>query len=134
VTVYAVLKVIHVASAIASIAGFFVRGLWRLSGRCLPSFGWLRWAPHINDTVLLAAAVGLMVVTDQFPVADGWLTAKVLGLLAYIILGKIALSDATGGRLRPWAWLSALLMAGYVVSVAITRNPAGYFATFYAGW
>ena len=37
--------------------------------------------PHVNDTLLLLAAIGLSVVQQQYPFVHGWVTAKVLGLL-----------------------------------------------------
>ena len=58
---------------------------------------WIRVLPHINDTVLLSAAVGLVLMSGQYPFVDAWLTAKVLGLTAYIILGSLALRTETHG-------------------------------------
>ena len=131
--VHAMLKAIHITCATLSIAGFLLRYAWCLSGRSLPRQGWRRWLPHINDTVLLAAGVGLMVVTSQYPGANDWLTAKLLGLIAYVYLGRIALSASSREVARRWAGPAALLAVGYVVSVALTRNPAGYFAMVWAG-
>ena len=47
--------------------------------------------PHVVDTVLLASAIALAVMTHQYPLANRWVTAKVAGLLVYIGLGTIAL-------------------------------------------
>jgi uncharacterized membrane protein SirB2 len=58
-----------------------------------------------------------------------WLTAKVVGLLAYIGFGVFALRR--GGRtkrVRIACLLLALISAAYVVSVALTRDPAGALA------
>ena len=52
---------------------------------------WVRVLPHVNDTLLLLAAIGLSVVQQQYPFVHGWVTAKVLGLLAYIGFGMFAL-------------------------------------------
>ena len=93
---------------------------------------WLRWAPHVNDTLLLAAAVGLAVMSGQYPLARSWLTAKIVGLLTYILLGMVALKPGRPRGVRIAAWLSALAVFGYVVSVAVTRNPAGLLS--WLGW
>jgi uncharacterized membrane protein SirB2 len=58
----------------------------------------------------------------------GWLTAKVLGLLAYIVLGSIALKRGRTRGQRILAFAAALLAAAYVVSVALTRDPLGFIA------
>jgi uncharacterized membrane protein SirB2 len=52
----------------------------------------------------------------------------VLGLLAYIVLGTIALKRGRTPGQRAAAFLGALLAAGYVVSVAMTRDPRGFLA------
>jgi uncharacterized membrane protein SirB2 len=44
-------------------------------------------------------------------------------LLAYIILGSIALRRGHTGAVRLAALAGALLAAGYVVAVALTKNP-----------
>ena len=53
---------------------------------------------------------------------QSWLTAKVLALLAYIILGSIALRRGPTRRARIAAWVMTLLVFGYIVAVARTRS------------
>ena len=79
--------------------------------------------PHVIDSVLLAAAIGLMMVTGQYPFAQGWLTVKVLALLGYIILGSIALKRGRNLRVRTIALVAALATFAYMVGVALTRSP-----------
>ena len=126
--IYPAIKHLHLLFVSLSIGGFVFRGLWRLSGRRLPRTGWPHRLPHINDTLLLLAGVALAVITDQYPIVDAWLTAKMLGLLVYIVLGWIALGEAAGRSLRAFAWLGALLAFGYVASVALTKSPLGVLA------
>ena len=61
---------------------------------------------------------------------NGWLTAKVLALIAYIILGSIALKRGSTKAIRALAWVAALATFGYIVSVALTHDPRG----FLTGW
>ena len=89
---------------------------------------WIRIAPHVNDTVLLTAALFLVLMSGQYPFVEAWLTAKVLGLTAYIILGSLALRAGSTQRIRMVAWLSALAVFGWIVSVALTRQPLGFLA------
>ncbi|MBK6402188.1 MAG: SirB2 family protein [Rhodocyclaceae bacterium] len=129
---YLAVKSLHVACVIVSITGFFMRG-W-LTFADSPAMGrrWLKWAPHVNDTVLLAAAISLAVMSEQYPLAQSWLTAKIVGLLAYILLGMLALKPGRSRGARIAAWLAALVVFAYVVAVALTRDPAGFLAWF--GW
>ncbi len=75
------------------------------------------------DTLLLASAIWMAVASRQYPFVEGWLTAKVIALLAYIGLGTIALSRGRTKRARAIAWLLALAVFGYIVGVALARDP-----------
>lgn len=123
---YAAIKHIHITCVIISIAGFFMRGLLMIAESPVRQQRWLKWAPHANDTILLAAAIALAAMSAQYPLIEPWLTAKVLGLIAYIILGSVALKAGRTRTIRITAWLAALIMFGYVVSVALSRTPAGF--------
>jgi uncharacterized membrane protein SirB2 len=67
-------------------------------------------------------------MSGQYPFVDAWLTAKVLGLTAYIILGSLALRAGSAPGIRISAWLAALVVFGWIVSVALTRQPQGFLA------
>lgn len=127
-TPYLLVKHIHVACVAISGAGFLLRGLLMLRDSPLLGRRWLRTAPHINDSLLLAAAIALAAITGQYPFVDAWLTAKVFGLLAYISLGAIALQAGRSRKVKVGAWLAALAVFGYIVSVALARNPLGFLA------
>ena len=120
---YTIVKHLHVTFVILSIGGFFVRGLLMMRNSPLLRRRWLNVVPHVNDTLLLTAALALMVITEQYPFVDAWVTAKVFGLFAYIILGALALRDGRPRGVRIAAWFAALAAAGYVVTVAVTKNP-----------
>jgi uncharacterized membrane protein SirB2 len=75
---------------------------------------------------LLASAIGLALILEQYPFVHGWLTAKVLGLMVYIFLGSIALRYGPTKPIRAAAWVAALAVFGYIVSVALTHTPVGF--------
>jgi uncharacterized membrane protein SirB2 len=52
---------------------------------------------------------------------QSWLTAKVLALLLYILLGTVAIRHGRTRRVRIVAWILALVVFGYMVAVARTR-------------
>jgi uncharacterized membrane protein SirB2 len=128
VSAYLWIKSIHVASVCLSIAGFSARGALMLRGSPLLEARFVRVAPHVVDTVLLASAVWLAWFLRVYPFVDGWITAKLLGLLAYIALGTIALKRGRSRRVRAAAFAAALITFGYIVWVAVTRDPRGPLA------
>jgi uncharacterized membrane protein SirB2 len=128
---YLTIKTLHVTCVVLSISGFCLRGvlLLRRKSALSPWHGgrrWLRALPHLNDSILLGAAIALAVMLDQYPVVNGWLTAKIVGLLAYILLGALALRPGRDLRLRMVAGLAAVLVFGWIVSVALSKHPLGY--------
>ena len=128
---YALLKATHQGAAALSITGFVVRGVGMLRGAAWLQTRFVRITPHVVDTGLLASALAMAWVADFTPINSPWLAAKIVALLAYIALGTVALRPARPGRpdrplaLRAGAWVAALLVFGYIVSVAITKHAAG---------
>jgi uncharacterized membrane protein SirB2 len=120
---YATLKVIHVGSALLSVAGFTARGVLMLFDSPLLASRLVRVAPHVVDTILLASAIALVWMSGQYPFVQTWLTAKVLALLAYIVLGSIALGRGRTKRARVTAFMLAFCTVCYIVAVALTRRP-----------
>lgn len=118
------IKLIHVVTALLSGAGFLVRGLLMLRDSPMLATRLLRVAPHVNDTVLLAAAIVLTINIQQYPFVRGWLTAKVIALVVYIVLGMIALRRGRTRFVRAVAFAGALVAFGYIVAVAVTRSPS----------
>ncbi len=125
---YVLVKYLHVACVILSLGGFAARGVLMLAGSRWLNARWVRIAPHVVDTVLLASAAWLAWFLQQYPFVHPWLTAKTVGLLAYIGLGMVALRRGRSKRVRVVFFVLALVAAGYVVSVALTRDPAGPLA------
>jgi uncharacterized membrane protein SirB2 len=125
---FAALKAIHIAAVAISYALFFVRGIWMLTGSPLLGRRWVRVVPHVNDTLLLAAAIWMAVILQQYPGTHGWLTAKVAGLVAYIGLGMAALHHGGTRRVRLAAWIAAQLVFAYIVAVAFAHDPLPFRA------
>lgn len=89
---------------------------------------WVRTLPHVVDTLLLASALIMALMTGQYPFAAGWLTAKVLALAVYIGLGMVAMRFGRTRKIRAAAWLAAQAVFFYIVAVALTRNPLPWTA------
>lgn len=118
------LKLLHVSCALLSATGFMVRGAWMLTGSPLLTARLTRILPHVVDTVLLASAIALAVRIQQYPFVHGWLTAKVLALIAYVVLGSMALKRGRTRRARQLALAGALATLAYIFAVALTRQAS----------
>ena len=125
-TAYLLAKNLHVGCVIVSLGGFAARGLLMLVASPVLDTRAMRVVPHIVDTVLLASALWLAWILRQYPFVHGWLTAKVIGLVAYIVLGAIALRRGRTKGIRVAAFVAASVTAFYIVSVALTHDPRGF--------
>jgi uncharacterized membrane protein SirB2 len=120
---YLVVKYVHVGAVFVSFVLFLVRGLWMIGAPQKLQARWVRIVPHVIDTVLLVSAMALAAVTAQYPFVQPWLTAKVLALPVYILLGTVAIRRGRTRRVRIVAWILALTVFGYMVAVARARVP-----------
>ncbi len=129
---YLAVKHLHIVCVALSISGFCLRGMLLLQKSALAGRQnerrWLRILPHVNDSILLAAAITLTVLIGQYPFVDTWLTAKIFGLIAYIMLGALAFAPGRSPQLRIMAGVAAVAVFGWIVSVALTKHPLGMLA------
>ena len=118
----------HQTAVALSVTGFFARGLGSLLGAAWVGGRMARTVPHVVDSVLLASALLLAWALRITPTEAPWLLAKIIGLLVYIGLGVVALKPGRPAPVRAAAWIAALVTFGWIVSVAITKQPLGFFA------
>ena len=78
-------------------------------------------APHVIDTLLLASAIALAVMSNQYPATHHWLSIKVVGLLIYIALGLWAFRFGKTRQQKIIAWLSALTVFLLIVATAVNK-------------
>lgn len=127
---YSTTKIIHMTCVGISGSLFAGRGLWIITTR-RGLWRWLRIVPHAIDTLLLTSGLTLAFIIHQYPFFNsGWLTAKVIGLLIYIALGVLLFRGARGRAERAFTGLAALLVFAYIISVAISKQPAGLLASY----
>lgn len=117
------IKLVHIGCVALSYTLFFLRGIWMLRSSALLQRRWVRIAPHVIDTLLLASAITLAVQLGISPFAAPWLMSKIVALLLYIALGTIAIRRGKTRTIRLSAWLAAQAVFGYIVAVALTRDP-----------
>ncbi len=122
---YLALYYVHVVCVVLSGSFFVVRGIWMWQESQLLEHKFVRISPHVNDTLLLVAALGLAWMSMQWPFTHDWLTAKLFALLAYIVLGVFALRRGKTKEQRGMFFLAAVLSFLYMVSVALSRDVTG---------
>ena len=120
---YTLVKHLHLTTVAVSLALFVLRGIWMIVESPRRHARWVRIVPHVNDTLLLASGIGLAVLIHQYPLVDGWLTAKLVALLVYIGLGTVALKRGRTRGTRIAAWIAALAVFGYMLAVARAHAP-----------
>jgi len=117
-------KQIHVGLAGLTILSFTGRGVLMLRGSGLLRAKWLRITPHVIDTLLLFS--GLALALSLFGTGfyrQPWLAAKLLAVVAYIFLGRLALKTGRSRTRRGLACAGSLLLLAYIVAVAVSKSP-----------
>ncbi|MDX1490685.1 MAG: SirB2 family protein [Pseudohongiellaceae bacterium] len=122
-TTYMFIKIIHMTCAMISIVGFATRGVLKIQGSAVLEKKLVKVLPHVIDTVLLASAIVLVVMSGQYPFATPWVTAKLLGLIVYIGLGVVLMKKAKTKQSQIITFVLALVTIGYILMVA-TRKVA----------
>lgn len=119
----------HIGLALLSGGLFALRGLIAVAGR-VKWARWkvLRWLSWTIDSLLLTAALMLLVALKLNPFATGWLAMKLVVLVGYIVLGVFALSGQRGRWQRAGFYAAALTCFAFMYSVARAHHPAGWFA------
>jgi len=120
---YLPLKWVHVSAVMLSGSVFLVRGLAVIAGQQWPLRPWLRFASIGIDTVLLTAALLLVWMLPSAVFANGWLTAKLVLLGFYVVLGTLALKRARSQHIRVLCFVAALLSFSAMVSIARAHDP-----------
>lgn len=120
---YLALKHLHVTCVVLSGLGFCLRGWWMLRDSPWQRHRLSRSLPHVVDSLLLGSALSMAWLSGQYPFVNGWLTAKLFGLLAYILLGSLALKRGRTPAIRARCFGLAILAYAYIVGVALSRSP-----------
>jgi len=121
------IKWLHVACALLSGGGFFIRGILMMRESAWLQVRMVKIAPHVVDTLLLLSAIALASQWGWAALQLPWLLAKIVALLVYIGLGVMALRAGLSKRVRVLAWLAALLVFAYIITVAVSKTPLVFF-------
>jgi uncharacterized membrane protein SirB2 len=118
------LKRLHIATVVVTGSLFLMRFVWMLRGRLAQRGPWVRTLPHYNDTLLFLSGLAMASILNLLPMRAPWLTTKLFVLLAYILLGSVALRRERRSWVGATAGVAALCCYLYIIAIAIGHDPA----------
>jgi len=86
----------------------------------------LRYLSYTVDTILLTAALMLLTILPHAMFANGWLTAKLVLVVVYVLLGSFALKRGRTPRVRLACYVAALLVFATIIGIALAHHPLGW--------
>ncbi len=125
---YEILKHTHLTALAVSFLLFFVRGYLMMRQSNASKHRIFLIAPHIVNLILIGTGISLAVLLHLNPASESWLAAKLVALVIYIILGVLTFKHPSI-NVRKALWLLALVVFAFIVSVAQSKNPLGFFAS-----
>ena len=122
---YPEIKLVHVSTVLVSGTLFLLRGLAVQLGARWAMAAPLRYSSYAIDTVLLTAAMMLASMLRMYPFVHSWLTAKVVLLVVYVVLGSFALKRGRTRKVRALCWIAALIVYASIIAIARAHDPLG---------
>ena len=123
---YPQIKLLHMGVALLSGAIFALRGAFALGGARWPQAMPVKLLSYGVDTALLTAALMLLTILPWAMFANGWLTTKLLLVVAYVALGVFAMRPGRSRRTRAICYAAALLVFATIYGIARAHHPLGW--------
>ena len=124
---YEILKHTHLTALAISFLLFVVRGYLMMRESSSAKHKVFLIAPHIINLILIVSGITLAVFLHLNPANQPWLATKLVALVIYIALGILTFKHPKL-QVRKILWLVALIVFAFIVSVAESKNPLGFFA------
>jgi len=125
---YTTTKHLHLAVVGLSVSLFALRGLGALAGRAWVMNTQVRRISMAMDTLLLGLGLSLWWQLGVSLAETPWLATKLALLVAYVVLGSLALKRAPTLRTKALCLVLALAVVGQMAAVALTKQPLGFWA------
>lgn len=126
-TLYVPLKHSHLLLVAISIIFFIARGGSKIFAREWQSKLFVKISAHSIDTLLLLTGVLLMFATAQYPIAQAWLTSKLILLVGYIVFGIKTMKSKSVMQQRSY-FAAAIVCVLFMITIARTHHPLGLFS------
>ena len=128
---YPQILIAHILAISLSGSLFALRGLGVLAGTRWPQAAPVRYLSYSIDTVLLTAALMLLTILPGAMFANGWLTVKLVLVVAYVVLGSFALKRGRTPRMRTTCFVAALLVFVTIIGIALAHHPLGWLLRWF---
>ena len=126
---YPQIKQFHIFIALLSGTLFAVRGASALAGARWPQALPVKWLSYAIDTSLLTAAMMLLTILPWAMFANGWLLAKIAMIVAYVVLGVLAMRPQRTQRNRAIFFAAALAAFAAIYGIARAHHPLAWLAS-----
>ncbi|MFT3756080.1 MAG: SirB2 family protein [Pseudoxanthomonas sp.] len=123
---YPQIKWTHVHAVMCSGALFALRGGAALLGARWPRHWLPRYASYTIDTILLTSATMLFSILPGALFANGWLALKLCLLVAYVLLGVLAMRPQRTRAQRAGFYVAALATFVFMYGIARFHHPLGW--------
>ena len=117
-----IVKLVHISCAVLSISGFVGRSFLKFSAPQHLQRRWLKIAPHVIDSALLASGIVMVFLIRQFPFVVTWVTIKLLFVVLYIGFGLFTLRFARTRTQTVIGFVGACLCFSYIIVLALTKQ------------
>src|SRR3546814_3697191 len=97
---------------------FALRGVFALAGARWPHAAPVRYLSYTIDTTLLTAALMLVSILPGAMFANGWLAAKLVLVVVYVVLGVLAMKRGRTCGIRAGCYVAALLVFATISGIA----------------
>ncbi|MBW8191837.1 SirB2 family protein [Neiella marina] len=118
---YTGLKHLHVLLVALSVGLLILRAIWLMRGSALMQRKWVKIVPHVIDTALLAAAIGM--VSMMPGLNQPWLWEKLVLVVLYIGFGfyLFKFAKSTGAQIA--GLIGALACVATIAHLARSKMP-----------
>jgi len=114
------MKHLHLLFVVLTISSFVARILFAEFKPAMLQVKLFKIAPHVIDTVLLLSGVGLAISGGWFSGDFAWIINKVFLLVAYVVLGVVAMRST--GMKRWIAFVGAIAAFCVIGMIAVTKQ------------
>lgn len=121
---YVLIKMVHAVLVLAVGLLFFWRVYLTLARPPAQNAKLPTLLAHVFSLGLLASGLTMVAIYGQMP---AWAMTKLVVLFVFIALGVIAFKRAKTRSAQLTMMALALLTYAFLVSVAVTKQPAGFF-------
>lgn len=130
---YLEVKTFHLATVGFSISLYLVRFLrYYATPEVQEQPRWVKYLPHLNDTLLLCSGFALISITKFIPftTAAPWLSYKLGAIVLYIACGFGAMNRKANRRKRIMFFIASIGWLFVVIILALTKRTDAVFEIF----